>query len=176
MTTIPIDEVVIIPFEGMPAPTVQALADELTRRGVRAHIDPPISLPQAAYEPDRRQYRADLLLSLVSGDPDRHLVGITDCDLFVPGLNFVFGMAQVRGNACIVSSARLLDGENGPLLRRRLVKEVVHELGHTLGLEHCRDPRCVMYFSNTLADTDRKGDAYCGHCLSRLDVGRSVPQ
>lgn len=59
---------------------------------------------------------------------------------------------------------QMLAGE----FRARLIKEAVHELGHTLGLEHCADPCCVMHFSNRLADTDLKGDAYCTRCAGRL--------
>jgi len=50
----------------------------------------------------------------------------------------------------------------------RAVKEAVHELGHTFGLDHCSDPRCVMHFSNMLADTDRKGREFCPSCRARL--------
>ena len=48
------------------------------------------------------------------------------------------------------------------------VKEAVHELGHTRGLGHCADPRCVMAFSNSLADTDRKGKEFCARCTYKL--------
>ena len=50
----------------------------------------------------------------------------------------------------------------------RVLKEAVHELGHTLGLAHCPHPKCVMHFSNTVADTDRKGTDYCAACQARL--------
>ncbi|TLX91314.1 MAG: hypothetical protein E6K97_02920 [Thaumarchaeota archaeon] len=38
-----------------------------------------------------------------------------------------------------------------------MVKECVHELGHIFGFVHCPNIECVMYFSNSLSDTDIKG-------------------
>jgi Peptidase family M54 len=70
-------------------------------------------------------------------------------------LNFVFGIAQSRGRAAVISLCRLGLGADPPLRRERVLKEAVHELGHTLGLNHCPDAKCVMHFSNSLADTDR---------------------
>jgi archaemetzincin len=159
----PIAELVIVPFEGTPAPLVQMLAEALAARGIATRIDAPVALPGAAYTPARGQYRAESLLALVSGHGARHVLAITHRDLFARDLNFAFGIAS-PGGACVVSTARLLGGADEPLFRARLLKEALHELGHTLGLEHCTDPGCVMYFSNSLADTDRKGDAYCARC------------
>ena len=59
------------------------------------------------------------------------------------------------------------------LFLQRAVKEAVHELGHTYGLGHCRDPRCVMFFSNTLHDTDVKGPGFCAACTN--EVNRGIP-
>ena len=46
--TIPIDELVIVPFEGMPASVVRALADDLAARGMGVAIDAPVPLPRSA--------------------------------------------------------------------------------------------------------------------------------
>ena len=161
-----------MPFEGMPAQIARALASELEGRGVATHVEEPVQLPSAAYDAARGQFRADSLLSLLSGYR-RHVLGITHRDLFAGELNFVFGIASAAG-ACLVSTARLVGGADDALFLARLLKEAVHELGHTLGLPHCADPDCVMHFSNSLADTDRKGDAYCGACRARLHVRRPL--
>jgi archaemetzincin len=173
-STTPIDTLFVVPFAGTPSPMVRMLAEDLVQRGMRTRIRPPIALPEGAYEPDRGQYRADALLSLVCAQPDGHVLGLTHRDLFAGGLNFVFGIAEMPGRACIVSSARLSDCTSESTLRMRLIKEAVHELGHTLGLAHCKDPRCVMHFSNSLADTDLKSDGYCDRCLARLAGSRGA--
>ncbi|OGP16121.1 MAG: hypothetical protein A2V21_311390 [Deltaproteobacteria bacterium GWC2_55_46] len=106
--------------------------------------------------------------------PDmRHerVLGIVAQDLFASGLNFVFGEAGSK--AAVISILRLCEGfydrpEDRTLLRRRTLTEAAHELGHTCGLGHCQDADCVMFFSNTLADTDRKGPYFKGRCLERL--------
>jgi archaemetzincin len=164
---IPLGELVILPFADMPAAVVRVLAGELAARGVATRIDTPVALPGGAYAAARGQYRAEPLLALVSGHGARHVLAITHRDLFAGDLNFVFGIASPYG-ACLVSTARLLAGADEALFRARLLKEAVHELGHTLGLEHCADPGCVMHFSNSLADTDRKGDAYCSRCEAAM--------
>ena len=119
----------------------------------------------------RQQYYSTAILQRLerAGDPDARVLGVTACDLFVPVLTFVFGEAQLDGNCAVVSSARLSDEFYGlpgseALFRERLVKEAAHELGHTFGLRHCSDWRCVMASSHAVERLDVKGADFCRAC------------
>jgi archaemetzincin len=72
------------------------------------------------------------------------------------------------GKAAVISLHRLRSPDRS-LFSLRILKEALHELGHNRGLRHCSDDGCVMHFSNTLADTDRKGPGFCPDCDARLD-------
>ena len=127
-----------------------------------------------AYDPERKQYDSSkLLASLGKAKREERIVGIADVDLYVPGLNFIFGEADVGSGTAIVSLYRLrqeyygLDPDEA-LFLERAIKEVVHELGHTFGLEHCPNNKCVMHFSNSLADTDVKEARFCDKCRPKI--------
>lgn len=148
-------------------PVAQELMDHLSRTlsewGMSCEVLPEVPLPDEAYDPRARQYRAaDLLGGLVPRGEDR-LLGVTAADIFAEGMDFVFGLAVVGGPTALVSIHRLLDPDEA-LVRDRLVKESVHELGHTLGLTHCSDAACVMRYSNSVPETDAKGRYLCGTC------------
>ena len=138
--------------------------------------------PDYALNRKRNQYSAEgILYTMVKGkghQPYERTLWVVDFDLYAPELNFLFGAAF--GNGALVSMTRLRPEFYGektdyPLFRKRLLTEAVHELGHTYGLGHCADPLCVMFFSNSLSDTDRKGFAPCDRCGKRLIPSR-LPQ
>lgn len=113
---------------------------------------------------------------LARHDGSRIKLGITSVDLFVPELNFVFGEASGTLRAAVFSTARLdprAYGEPGneALLMRWATTEAVHELGHVFGLAHCNQRACVMWFSNMLSETDRKGSEFCEQCARLLYSG-----
>jgi len=127
-----------------------------------------------AYNPERKQYHSSkLLASLGKAEREEKVVGVADVDLYVPRLNFVFGEADVLSGTAIVSLCRLRQDYYGlapdeALFLERATKEIVHEVGHTFGLEHCSNNRCVMHFSNSLADTDLKEAHFCRMCHPKI--------
>lgn len=124
-----------------------------------------------AFDAARGQYHSTAILQRLerSADLDARILGVTTADLYVPVLTFVFGEAQLDGNCAVVSAARLKEEfyglpPNDDLLRARLVKESVHELGHTFGLRHCPDWRCVMTSSHAVERLDVKTAGFCSAC------------
>jgi len=146
---------------------------------VREHVGTELRVPAATgFEPERpgeawdlrrRQYETGRILKWLES---RHagaakVLGLTDVDLFIPILTFVFGEAQLGGRAAVVSTARLLPGNGsrgGRVLAERLRKEALHELGHAYGLVHCGNPGCVMGRSPGVAEIDAKGPSFCTDC------------
>jgi archaemetzincin len=132
--------------------------------------------PDYAHNRQRDQYLAGAILRALREveEPDaERLLGVADLDLYAPGLNFVFGQATMGGRKAVIALPRLRQSFYGlpddpELYQARVVKEAVHELGHTYGLSHCHDPRCVMSFSNSLRDVDRKSHTFCPACRARL--------
>jgi archaemetzincin len=131
--------------------------------------------PDYAYDRKRKQYLSTAILNAISEQkeyaPYEKILGIVDHDLFVPELNFVFGQASPK--AAVISLTRLRQTfydlpEDQNLFHQRVLTEAVHELGHTYALGHCGNPRCVMFFSNSLMDTDRKGSEFCPSCKNKL--------
>jgi archaemetzincin len=167
-------EILLVPVGEVEAKVLTYLCAALTEAfGRPCRVDDTLPVPKDAFNPRRRQYSADAILQRVrTGQVERGL-GVVDLDLYVPQLNFVFGLADRGGRRAVIALPRLREGFYGAaddeaLFLGRTVKEAVHELGHTYGLSHCRDPRCVMAFSNSLADTDYKGQTFCPRCGRQL--------
>jgi len=137
-----------------------------------------------AFEASRGQYHSTAILqrlgTLAGGDGALRLLGITESDLFVPVLTFVFGEAQLGGPCALVSLHRLREEFYGlparpDMLLDRAIKECVHELGHTFGLRHCFDWRCVMASTHAVERLDVKGAEFCASCRRLIARGGPIP-
>jgi archaemetzincin len=167
----------ILPIGQVDATVTRRVQEKLTRvfpDTMCLVIDERLPLSEKAFDRKRKQYRSNVILSEIQGyaakkkDLDR-VLGVVDADMFTSELNFVFGEAACPGKAALISLRRLKPEfygapPNVELFTERSLKEAVHELGHTLGLRHCSRSSCIMYFSNSIFDTDRKQSSFCDQC------------
>ena len=98
---------------------------------------------------------------------------LTDVDLYYTGLNFVFGLEDPTKSCTIVSLMRLRTEFYDEMpsmitLEDRAVKEVLHEIGHYVGLDHCYNITCVMSFSPSVFDVDKKKRDFCEDCKVKM--------
>jgi len=153
-------------------------AMESLRAGLAAEFDAKCERLDAGFDPapslhpERQQYFSSDLLNRMQRElapGGGLLLGVTPLDLYIPILTFVFGEAQMNGACAVVSTHRLRQEFYGlppdpELLQARLLKEAVHEIGHTLGLTHCDDYRCAMAASHAVELIDLKGSSLCAGC------------
>jgi archaemetzincin len=171
------------------APVGPAPAEVLS--AIEAALDSAFALPvrrvgaieePAAFSPQRGQWSSvaflEALLPRVPKAASR-LLGVTERDLFVPVLSFVYGQAQLGGKVAVVSLARLRPEFHGlpgspEVLARRAAAEAVHEVGHTFGLVHCPERGCPMSLSIDLPDLDGKTATPCPACRVLIEGSRAM--
>jgi archaemetzincin len=146
-------------------------------------IDEIMPVSQQAFDKKRNQYNSSVILNelrvfAAKKEGNHRVLGVVDVDIFASGLNYVFGEAYAPGEAALISLRRLKSdfyGENSGTLvfMTRALKEAVHEVGHTLGVQHCSRRLCVMHFSNSIFDTDKKQSLLCDQCYLQATIAIS---
>ncbi len=171
-------DIFIAPIKFYSTLLLQNLVTELSKRFLsKIHIiDLKINLDDF-FSIDRKQYFSTQIIAEAMKFTDKFngkVILLTDVDIFVPALTFIFGEAQLNGKHCILSVCRLheefysgISDEN--LLLNRTIKEVLHELGHCYGLRHCLDWDCVMHSSPGIEEVDIKGNTFCRNCISKIE-------
>lgn len=142
------------------------LAKELERKFEKVvEVKPGIEVPRTCFDFRRGQYNSTCIL--MSFRVENVTLFITAEDIYADRMNFVFGEAEINGKKAIVSFYRLIS-QDYELFKYRLLKEAVHELGHVFGLTHCKIRGCVMNFSPSVMDVDKKTANFCENCLGKL--------
>lgn len=184
-----IDErIYILPLGDVDSKAVGVVKDKLPGLlpiTAKAEILPKEELPEAAYDPSRKQYSAEAILAYVSGKIvlDKSVecaLAIVDADIYSQGTDFVFGASAPSKAIAVVSIARLrnefysLKPDNA-LFLERVAKEALHQLGCVMRLKYCPDRRCVMSLSNDIKALDKARCIYCPECKSTLYSNCTAP-
>jgi archaemetzincin len=172
-----VNEIHILPLGILPDGMLAKLHAGLEEVfGTRCVVLPAAGVPARAFNVSRQQYSSTEVLAGLAARalPGSRLLAVTASDLYVPVLTFVFGEAQLEGPCAVVSTWRLRQEFYGlpadaRLVRERLLKEAVHELGHTFGLTHCEEFQCVMAPSHAVEWIDLKDHNFCPACRERLN-------
>ncbi len=169
--------ILISPVGELSAELMEAVAAEIERAfGFSTETGSVLEDLAFALDQNRQQYHSTLILDQLAAKIPAHcirILAIAQVDLFIPILTHVYGEAQLGGAACIVSTFRLNEGRSGMNISSkymdRIVKEVIHELGHTFNLRHCPEHTCIMHYCRNEEDVDRKSDQLCRYCKIMLD-------
>jgi archaemetzincin len=169
--------ILISPVGDLGADLIDTIAAEIKRVfGFSTEVNTILQDLTFALDQNRNQHHSTMIIEqLAANTPSRALkvIAIAQVDLFIPILTHVYGEAQLGGTACIVSTFRLNEGRSGtnisPKYIERIVKETVHELGHTFKLRHCPEKTCIMHYCRNEEDVDRKSNELCRYCKVMLD-------
>ena len=168
----------LLPVGGIDLDLLQDLRGTIPRRlSVRCEILPVALDPKPSYHAERQQFHSSEILQRMQTlvrPKDWRLLAVADVDLYIPILKYVFGEAQMGGPCAVVSAHRLCQEFYGlerddRLVRERLLKEAIHELGHTLHLRHCQDYRCAMASSHSVEWIDLRENSMCDACRYQLE-------
>lgn len=163
--------IIIAPVEDFEPEIIKLISQSVQNTfGYAAETMPLLADVAFAFDPDRDQYYSTLILEKLAAVAPAgaiKVLAITRVDLFIPILTHVYGEAQIGGQACIISTCRLKEGLGSDVLgsyRKRIVKEAIHELGHTFNLRHCPDQTCCMHYCRSIKDVDHKTEQFCRYC------------
>jgi len=166
----------IVPINAIDSAFLQRLGLCLEERFLyHVAVERALAVPRSAVNSARQQMFASTLTAKVLRqypDDGGLLLAITDFDLYKTSHRFVFGDADEQRRVALISLHRLRSDFYGEepddnVLFQRTLKECVHELGHAVGLKHCYNARCAMYYSNSIFETDNKMSHFCDVCEKR---------
>ncbi|MBA4368310.1 MAG: peptidase M54 [Desulfobacterium sp.] len=164
--------IILSPIGEIEVSLLSAIAHSIKRIfGFPTQISSLFSDISFAYDNNRNQYNSTQILNQLSTflpENASKILAITDVDLFIPILTYVYGEAQLGGISAILSVHRLTEStpliNSDAIISERICKEAIHEIGHIFNLKHCKDPACIMHYCRCIGDVDCKSDQLCRYC------------
>jgi archaemetzincin len=169
--------IAIQPLGEVRGDVVDAIAEELEAfYKVPTHIYQGHPIPEGAHHPQRGQYNCYPILAFLRRLRAEHAaktIGVTEVDLFVPILTYVFGEAEMGGHAAVMSTYRLARGQDrqpvsSGQLFNRAAKIAIHEVAHTFRLVHCKEDGCLMGSFPVVDRMDEGPIRFCRYCVTFL--------
>ena len=173
----------IVPIGYISENLLQEICKELQASiNVRCKILPKIKYIDSTFNALRRQYDAEKIINNIANtnegkfiDKSMPTLAITENDIYYNGLNFVFSVEKPENLCSVISTARLKPEfynhkPNNTVLIDRIVKVSIHEIGHHLGLNHCRHVFRIMSSSPSAKDIDNKRREFCKTCKIELTM------
>jgi len=172
----------LVPLGAVPPETIDA-----TVQGLREHAPVAVVVEASRTPPDRAKsprkgaWQASVLLDWLDGlsiGGGGKVMALTEAEMVTRKGNHptwgILGMGSIDGRCSVISTYRMRRRwENGgapeSLVRERLWKIAIHELGHTLGLEHCPVRGCLMEDGHGTVQTVDRGRALCADCARRFE-------
>lgn len=161
--------IVVQPLAAFSKAEAQAIVTQVKSLGATVVLNENLPVPKSFYYAPRNRYRADSLIRFLrtSIGKDSIIVGILNEDISttkgeIPDWG-VMGLGYRPGNSCVVSSFRINKNKRA----EQLYKVVVHEIGHTEGLDHCPEKTCLMRDAEGGNPLDDEKD-FCERCKAQL--------
>jgi archaemetzincin len=170
----------LVPVGRVPESVFTSIKDDFENLNIETRLMNELPVPKEALNPWNKQYNARALIEILLNSSEVKFIEksiltimVTNVDIYYEKSSFVFGLEYPAKSCAIVSLARLRPEFYGErpssfAVEERVGKEAVHEFGHHLGLDHCRNSRCVMSFSPTVFDIDKKDKDFCNECKLRM--------
>lgn len=165
----------VVPFGKVEQRTLDVMKEAIEARvnaTVRFEAERP--LPAAAFYAPRKRWRAEKLLEALDADKPAgawRIVAVTGAEISTTKGDIrdwgIAGLGNIGGPSCVVSTYLYKKhSKTKAVLERRFADVTVHELGHTLGMDHCETAGCVMSDAKgkAMASADASTSQYCESC------------
>jgi archaemetzincin len=167
---------ILQPMGNIPEMLIEKISEELKNQlRIVTDVAATMGIPKEFRDSYRDQYSAERILKFLNENVQGRVLAITDSDIFAAEMNYTYGQAQMSGSSAVLSTFRLRpefyrNRADNSVLIERAIKESVHEVGHMLGLKHCLNEKCVMNFSPTIFNFDKKAKNFCDDCKTKLRI------